>query len=316
MATEKIICMEQQTLAAKAKPAKVSSQWKFFLLATAVLVACFSLPLCHLARFAAGDELYSYILLVPFIAWYLIHLKRGALPADSKPWRGIGGVMMVAGAAVLTCRFLAARSGSKLALEDDLALAALALFLFVLGAAFIFLGRESMRAVAFPLGMLVFTVPLPSFMREGIEIFLQYGSAYAADGMFRLSGMPFIRDDLTFRLPGIPLHVAPECSGIHSTLILFITSLLAGYLFLRSPRNRAILTLAVLPLALLRNGFRVFTIGQLCVHYGPQMIDSVIHRKGGPLFFVLSLIPFFALLAFLHRSERRAKESAMRAKLN
>src|SRR5262249_56535760 len=33
---------------------------------------------------------------------------------------------------------------------------------------------------------------------------------------------------LVFDLPGFSLEVAPECSGIHSTLVLFITSLLAG----------------------------------------------------------------------------------------
>ena len=66
--------------------------------------------------------------------------------------------------------------------------------------------------------------------------------------------------------------------------MLFITSLVAGYFFLRSPGKRTALTLAVVPLALLRNGFRIFTIGQLCIHIGPEMINSPIHRRGGPCF--------------------------------
>jgi hypothetical protein len=33
------------------------------------------------------------------------------------------------------------------------------------------------------------------------------------------------------------------------------------------------------------------------------MINSPIHRKGGPIFFVLSLIPFFALLLLLRKTE-------------
>ncbi|MDB6021255.1 MAG: exosortase VPDSG-CTERM-specific [Pedosphaera sp.] len=290
-------------------PAMGFGQWKSFLVATAFLVVCFCLPLYHLAVFAWGSELDSYILLVPFIAGYLIHMKREDLPADSAPWRGTGMVIAAAGMAVLAGHLMAVHSGSQFATEDDLTLAALALLLSILGAAFMFLGRETMRACAFPLAMLVFIVPMPVFLREGIETFLQYGSAYAADGMFRLSGMPFFRDDLIFNLPVLPIRVAPECSGIHSTLILFLTSLIAGYLFLRSPRSRTILALAVLPLALLRNGFRIFTIGQLCVHFGPQMIDSPIHHKGGPIFFALSLMPFFALLTFLYRSEARKKES-------
>jgi exosortase/archaeosortase family protein len=87
-------------------------------------------------------------------------------------------------------------------------------------------------------------------------------------------------------------------------LILLITALLGSYLFLRGFWRRFVLVAAVLPLALLRNGFRIFTVGQLCVHIGPQMIDSYIHRKGGPIFFALSLIPFYFLLKYLHRSER------------
>jgi exosortase/archaeosortase family protein len=66
----------------------------------------------------------------------------------------------------------------------------------------------------------------------------------------------------------------------------------------------------VFPLALLRNGFRVFTIGELCVHIGPDMINSPIHRRGGPLFFVLSLIPFFLLLLLLLKYDRRATGAA------
>ena len=161
-----------------------------------------------------------------------------------------------------------------------------------------------MRAYAFAFGMLVFIVPMPLFMMDGIEVFLQYGSAYTTHAMYWLARMPFVRTDLVFHLPGIALRVAPECSGIHSTWILFITSLLAGHLFLRTTRNKVILAVAVLPLALLRNGFRVFTLGELCVHISPDMIDSPIHHKGGPLFFVLSLVPFFFLLWFLLRREK------------
>jgi len=122
--------------------------------------------------------------------------------------------------------------------------------------------------------------------------------------MFSASDLPVWQEGLTFRLPGISLQVAPECSGIHSTVVLFITSVVAGHFFLRSPWKRVVLCLAVIPLALVRNGFRVFVLGELCAHIGPQMIDSPVHRHGGPLFFALSLVPFFVLLYLLRRSER------------
>jgi exosortase C (VPDSG-CTERM-specific) len=166
------------------------------------------------------------------------------------------------------------------------------------------LGGAAMRALAFPFFLLVFMIPFPVPLRHGIETALQHGSAEVADWMLSLAGTPFWRQGMLFRLPGISLEVAPECSGIHSTLVLFITSLLAGQLLLRRTWKRTVLWLAVIPLALLRNGFRVFVISELCVHVSPQMIDSPIHHHGGPVFFVLSLAPFFLLLYFLRKGER------------
>ena len=82
-----------------------------------------------------------------------------------------------------------------------------------------------------------------------------------------------------------------------------MTSLLAGYIFTRSFSLRAILLLVVIPLSILRNGFRIFVIGELCVHFGPHMIDSPIHRRGGPVFFLLALIPLFLLLFCVRKYE-------------
>jgi exosortase/archaeosortase family protein len=74
-------------------------------------------------------------------------------------------------------------------------------------------------------------------------------------------------------------------------------------MLLRQPWKRAVLALFVLPLALARNAFRIYVLGELCVHIGPHMIDSPVHHRGGPIFFALSLLPFFALLFFLRKSE-------------
>jgi exosortase/archaeosortase family protein len=103
------------------------------------------------------------------------------------------------------------------------------------------------------------------------------------------------------------MYVAPECSGIHSTVALFLTSLVGGQLLPRSPWRRTILAAVVLPIALVRNGLRVFVIGQLCVQIGPEMIDSFIHHHGGPIFFAVSLIPFSAVLLWLVRADRRVR---------
>jgi exosortase/archaeosortase family protein len=100
------------------------------------------------------------------------------------------------------------------------------------------------------------------------------------------------------------LEVARECSGIRSTWVLFITSLVASHMFLKSPWRRFVLVAFVIPLGVLRNGFRILVIALLCVHVGPHMVDSFVHHQGGPIFFVLSLVPLFLLMAWLRRRDR------------
>jgi len=289
---------------ATAQPVFSTAQYRKFALAAAVLALGFISPLWKLLCFSVADDLHSYIPLMPLVSGYLIWIQKSRLPQCSVPARKLAAVFFIAGVAAMTGYFSLARFATPATIENSLALSTLAVLLFLSGLGCWFLGGSTMRALAFPFFLLVFMIPFPVALREGIETVLQHGSAVAADWMFVLTGTPVFRDGMVFHLPGMTLKVAPECSGIHSTLILFITSLLAGQVILRQPWRRAVLCLAVIPLALLRNGFRVFVLGQLCIHIGPQMIDSPIHHHGGPLFFVLSLVPFFLLLYFLKKTER------------
>src|ERR1700722_10906938 len=76
-------------------------QWRGFALGLAALVFFLGTPLYRLAAFAWHDELYSYIILMPFVAAYLVHLKKPALKSapDSAPLRGTGLALLLAGAA-------------------------------------------------------------------------------------------------------------------------------------------------------------------------------------------------------------------------
>lgn len=185
-------------------------------------------------------------------------------------------------------------------------------YLCLLGAvALWFLGGPFLRHFAFPVCLLLFLVPMPVAMENALEVFLQHASAEAAGLLFMLTGSTVFHDGLYFTLPGITIKVAQECSGIRSSLVLFITSLIAGHMLLKSPWKRVSLVLFVTPLAIFRNAFRIFTIAMLCVHVSPRMIDSPIHHKGGPIFFIGSLIPFFVFLYFLRRWDRSSARRSL-----
>jgi len=283
------------------------AQLRRLIFATVILILCFSKPLYDLARYVLKSELYSHVLLIPFVSLYLVWIRRGISIPASAPARGWVVIPLALGMGSLALYWIALNADWTLRRNDTLALTTLSFISFFVGACVIFLGRRTLRSVAFPLGFLLFMVPFPTFVENGIETFFQHTSAAAAHAMITMAGTPLFRDGLSFQLPGVRLLVASECSGIRSSLVLLITSLIAGKLFLRSPWKRAILALAVIPLGIIRNGFRIFTIAELCVHVSPNMIDSAIHHHGGPVFFLLSLIPFFLLLILLRKMDSPAK---------
>ncbi len=268
------------------------------------LSGAFGIPLAKLMGFALDSDLYSHLPLIPVLAgyfgWGAWNENRPLLRTD--PWVALAPA--AAGVWLLVHPILspASEPGDAVTEHARLTLAYVLLLVAILAGG---LGRHALRSLAFPALLLLFLVPMPTRLLDAVEFFLQHGSAETAQLYFQLAGTSHFRSGLIFELPGISLRVAPECSGIHSSLALLITSLVAGKLFLRSLRWRVVLALAVVPLALLRNGLRIFVIGFLCVHLGPEMIHSWVHRQGGPLFFALSLIPFGLLLALLWRRERR-----------
>jgi exosortase len=167
-----------------------------------------------------------------------------------------------------------------------------------------------MAAAAFPIAFLIFIVPFPERIVEWLETASMLASTNAAHLFFLLSGTPVLRDGTVFHLPGIVFEVAQECSGIRSSWALFMTSLVASHLFLKSPWRQTVFVAFVIPLGILRNGFRILVIGLLCVHVGPNMIHSIIHTQGGPVFFALSLFPLFLLLWWLRSCERSRPRGA------
>lgn len=268
----------------------------------AFLTVLFAQPLARLWSLAMQDERHSHAPLVPLITAYLLCSRRKMLDVAYR--RSLGGAGLFA-AIALTALWLGVGSTVTLSATDRISATTVSYLSFVVTGGFGFLGSTWMAAAVFPLAFLVFMVPLPDAVVLWLEMQSVFASADVSAFLFDATGTPLLREGTIFALPGIVLEVARECSGIRSSWVLLITSVLASHVLLTSPWRRVVLVAFIFPLAIIRNSFRILVIGLLCVHVGPHMIDSWIHHRGGPIFFVLSLIPLFLLLVFLRRTERR-----------
>jgi exosortase C (VPDSG-CTERM-specific) len=286
-------------------PISPKHSYRPFWIAVAILTLCFVRVLFDLASHALNESLHSHILLIPFISGFLAWQMRDSLPDPRR-----GGLMLPIGALILAGVAVTGYFGMRAAdvpisHNDSLALLVFALWILILGTAAYFLGGATFRALAFPLGFLIFLIPLPDFAVNALEIASQHSSAEVYSWFMNLSGATYYRDERTFVLPNLTIVVAQECSGIRSSFVLFIVSLVAGHMFLRSLAKKLLLAALVFPLGIARNALRIYFLSMASAHWNPDIIHSPLHHRGGPIFFALSLIPFFLLVLWLRRSDSK-----------
>lgn len=249
-----------------------------------------------LARLAYHSEYYSHIVVIPLLAGYIIFLKRKNIFVDSKPHAGT--VVPLLGAGLLL--FALGKWGwPSMGAADHLSLSILSLVLLWIGSFGLCYGSLAFRAALFPLLLLPLMVPLPLSVMDGFVHVTRVGSADVASAIFSVFGVPVLRDAFLFVLPGLSIEVAKECSGIHSTIALFVLTLMCAYIFLPSIWRRVLLLLFVFPIVSFTNGLRIATLSLLAEYVDRNIMYSSLHRDGGILFFLLAFGLMLAILRLL-----------------
>jgi exosortase len=246
-------------------------------------------------------EHYSHIVTIPFISLFLVYLDRRAIFAKVEARPRLGALMMTVAIAV-------AWLPRVLRVDDETAwsFAILSMVATCIGAFVMCYGTDAFRKASFGLLLLVFMAPLPPFLLHAVIGFLQRASAEVTAVLFELLDVSVFRQDFLFALPGLTIRVAEECSGIRSTLALFIVGLVAGHLYLRSTWAKTVLALIVVPLAVVKNGIRIVVLSLLGIYVDPGFVGgSVLHRYSGLPVFALAFAILGAVIWLLQRSEAR-----------
>ena len=279
----------------------------YFIIYILLLGALYFVPLKALAELSFDSELYSHIMLIPMVSLYFFVMERKAIFAKTGNSFGIGLPAVAAG---LILYWIGRTSHVGFNQNDYLALTMFSFFLCINGGFIGFYGRQAFRKALFPLLFLIFIVPIPSVILDGLVKVLLIGSADISYAIFKLLGVPVYRDGFIFELPGIAVEVARQCSGIRSTIGMFITSVIAGYMLLRTGWGRILLIIAIFPITVFKNSIRICTLSLLAAYVDKSWItDSWLHHSGGVVFFVLGLIILGVVLLIIQRFEKKAQGS-------
>ena len=277
-----------------------------FLVFVAVAGAMFYGPFREMMQAAMRSDYYSHIVLIPFVSAYLLFVRRREIFAHLEYAFAPGAAVAAVGVLLYG---LARTVPLGLDKNDFSALVTLAALFFVVGAFILIFGLSAFRSARFALLFLLFMVPVPTALMDGIVRILQLGSTEFVALLFSITPVPVLREGIVFHLPNISISVAPQCSGIRSSLALVITAVLAGHMFLKTGWKKWALVLAVIPVTMLKNGIRIVTLSLFAVYVDTRVLtNSTLHTDGGILFFILALLLMAPILLVLRKSEHKESD--------
>jgi exosortase len=252
-----------------------SREWSGLALPTTLILVLLALLYRGIVRDLAiqwwDDPNYSHGFLVPLFSAFLLWQQRHELRSLTPRGTMLGVAVLVAGILELVLGDLGAENF----------LMRSSLLVIVAGLILFHLGPRILRAVAFPLGFLIFMIPLPATVFYAITFPLQGFAASQAATILEWIGIPVLLDGNVIHLSQLSLGVTEACSGIRSLI-----SLLAGaaaWAYLAMPRGwiAVLFVAAAIPVTIIANVARVVLTGIIGQQWGVEYASGFFHEFAG-----------------------------------
>jgi len=257
--------------------------WVWF---AALLLACYAPVLWRLVLQWNTDPDMGHGFFVPIVAGFIAWQKRDRLRTlpMTFDWRGLA-VVLYAGLQLYIAT-----------LGAELFLARTAFVISIIGIILLLCGTAWLRALAFPLFLLFFMIPIPTVVYNSITFPLQLLASRVSTDALSLMQIPVLREGNVLELAEQKLSVVEACSGIRSLLSLTFLSLVYGYFFENKRWMRVLLFAATIPIAIVANASRV-TLTGILTEYKPEYAEGFFHTASGWVIFMVAL----TILVVLHQ---------------
>lgn len=233
----------------------------------------------------------SHALLVPLIAMYFVWIKREELGRIEISGSAVGGLFLAGTLVVYLVSFV-----------GGIAVFARLMIVFSLfGLLWSCMGWQVVRVLAFPLGFLVFMVPVPDSVLGMVSFPLQLLATKFAAGVIQFCSIPVYREGNMLYFAHAQLEVAEACSGIRSIMSLTMLSVIFAHLSGNGWWRKALLIFSAIPIAMLANILRVSGTGILAHFFGNKVARGFLHEFSGLAVFVFGLVLLFLVFNLLNR---------------
>ena len=234
------------------------------------------------------SDTYAHGFLVVPIVLYMIYTRRQEL-VILEPHGAIVGLGLLL---LLSLGWLAADVAETNVIQQ------VALVGMLQAAIYTQLGWQVVRIIAFPLGYLLFAVPIG----EGLIPALQQLTAWFAVKGLLWTGIPVWWEGLYITIPTGNFEVAEACSGSRYLFASLALGFLYAYLSYRSLWRRVAFIALSIATPLIANGIRAYGIVMIAHLYGIKFVEGVIHIIYGWVFFGFVVLLMFWIGSFWRES--------------
>lgn len=153
-------------------------------------------------------------------------------------------------------------------------------FIIVLWASILFIyGVEVFKLTGFPIGYLLFMIPLPARVLNFFSEPLKYMVAWISATIISSFNIPVFLEKEMINLPSVTLQVEEACSGIRTILAFSAIGLFFAHLFIRSSWFKAGIVILAVCIAVIINVARISAIGIIAYFFNNDA-GLAIHRYG------------------------------------
>ncbi len=277
---------------------------------TALVVLVYRHTFATLWRTWETNPNYSHGALIPpiviFLLWYVRRSVTDAMTPREGSSGGPGTVGIVGGLLLVALAVL----GHITSIRAGVFMTqGYSFVLLLFGLALVLLGGRAMRSLWFPLGYLVFMLPMPPFLMNVVSFRLKLLAARVGSALAVRMGIPLARSGMTIHIPAGSLRIADPCSGLRSLIALVALGALFAYFTRARTWKRVVLLLAAVPLAAIANTVRIAVLCAVANVWGIDAALGFFHDFSGFLLFFIALGGLFVLRGLLRCGRGLASET-------
>lgn len=159
------------------------------------------------------------------------------------------------------------------------------------GLTWTFFGRRTVGSAIFPIGFLLFCMPLHSYL-DLVTIHLRLLAVSIAAGTLQGCGVEIVRQGTMLASPtgAFAIDIAEPCSGLRSLFAMM--ALTAGYAYFTQPTwfRRGLLFALSIPIAILGNVSRIFSIVIVAATCSADFATGFYHDYSGYIVFLVAIL--------------------------